>query len=82
MSTSKQFDLKTPLGHQITITDFPSIGSNDIVVILSATGVLQTYYYKFSQFLQANNHTVYTFDYSGIGQSNIQILHRQDGMLV
>ncbi|WP_431166106.1 alpha/beta hydrolase family protein [Tenacibaculum halocynthiae] len=74
MNTSKQFNLNTPLGHQITITEFPTINSNNIVIILSATGVLQTYYYKFSKFLQTNNHTVYTFDYSGIGQSKTKPL--------
>ena len=69
MIKTRIFDLNTPLGHKVSITEFPSINSNDIVIILSATGVLQKYYAKFSQFLQSNNYTVFTFDYSGIGRS-------------
>lgn len=69
MIKARIFDLNTPLGHKVSVTEFPSINSNDIVIILSATGVLQKYYAKFSQFLQSKNHTVFTFDYSGIGRS-------------
>lgn len=63
------FDINTPLGYQVSITKFTSVEDKNVAIILSATGVLQSYYYKFSQFLQSNNFTVFTFDYGGIGKS-------------
>lgn len=65
----KTIELNTPLNYKISLTEFSSENSNDVVVICSATGVLQEFYSKFAKFLQKNGFTVYTFDYGGIGAS-------------
>lgn len=65
----KTLELNTPLNYKIVLSKFSSENSNAVVVICSATGVLQGYYSKFATFLQENGFTVYTFDYGGIGYS-------------
>ena len=65
----KKIEIQTPLGYKLGIREFLSKNSNNVVIICSATGVLQNYYEKFASFLQENNFTVYTFDYGGIGES-------------
>tara|TARA_R110002050_G_scaffold80801_15_gene172861 strand:- start:92 stop:955 length:864 start_codon:yes stop_codon:yes gene_type:complete len=66
--------IKTPLGHQLGLTIFkPKISNHKSIIISSATGVLQHYYFKFSTYFSELGYTVYTFDYSGIGKSNIRI---------
>ncbi len=74
MQKTKLLTLKTALGYNISLTEFSSENSNKIVVICSATGVLQRFYYKLSEFLQAHNFTIYTFDYGGIGSSKEESL--------
>lgn len=64
--------IKTVLGHSIGSTVFTPQNPKGIVVISSATGVLQSYYKSFSLFLQENDFVVYTYDYHGIGKSNSQ----------
>lgn len=65
--------IKTPLGHQLGLTIFkPKISNHKSIIISSATGVLQHYYFKFSTYFSELGYTVYTFDYSGIGKSNIR----------
>lgn len=62
--------IKSTEAHAIAITEFVSLGrSKCTVIISSATGVKQEYYYKFSEFLRQNNVNVYTFDYTGIGNT-------------
>lgn len=73
-----RFEIKTPLGHAIEVTRFNASENGDIVVLCSATGVLQKYYAKFASFLSNNGCTVYTFDYSGIGFSKKQNLRKFD----
>ena len=71
---NKPLDLKinTPQGHQLGLTIFkPEISIHKSIIISSATGVLQHYYYKFATYFSELGYTVYTFDYSGIGKSNI-----------
>ncbi|MUU79460.1 alpha/beta hydrolase family protein [Winogradskyella endarachnes] len=64
-------NINTPLGHQIGLTVFkPKTSNNKSIIISSATGVLQHYYFKFSTYFAELGYTVYTFDYSGIGRSN------------
>ena len=40
-----------------------------VLIIASATGVKQSYYHKFAQFVASQGITVITFDYTGIGRS-------------
>ncbi|APD06053.1 hypothetical protein UJ101_00511 [Flavobacteriaceae bacterium UJ101] len=66
----KKFSLKTNDHYQIQITTFlPKNTNNKTVLINSATGVRQNYYYKFASFLQSKGYTVYTYDYRGIAES-------------
>lgn len=67
-------DITTPLGHHLGASVFkPSTTNNKSIVISSATGVLQHFYYKFANYFSELGYTVYTFDYSGIGKSNLSI---------
>ena len=55
-------------GYRLGATLFgPS--SKKAVLVMPATGVLQTYYAKFSAYLAERGFKVLTFDYRGIGQS-------------
>jgi len=54
---------------KLSATLFEETGSNDVLVIASATGVKQSYYQKFAEFISKQNITVITFDYKGIGRS-------------
>ncbi|CAL2065232.1 alpha/beta fold hydrolase [Tenacibaculum sp. 190524A05c] len=63
-------ELTTPLGYSLSLTKYSPIDSNNkVVIICSATGVLQGYYQNFATFLSSKGRTVYTFDYAGIGGS-------------
>lgn len=65
-----EIEIQTRKGHQLSSVKFSSINSiNQIIVISSATGVLQRYYTKFAQFFAEKGFIVYTFDYHGIGKS-------------
>ncbi|GAB5472345.1 MAG: alpha/beta fold hydrolase [Maribacter sp.] len=56
----------TPLG----VTKYSSPKHKErTIVVSSATGVLQQYYSKFAQYFASQGFIVYTFDYSGIGES-------------
>ena len=71
---SKPIDsyLTTALGHNLSITVFkPKASINKSIIISSATGVLQRYYFKFAAHFSELGYTVYSFDYSGIGKSNL-----------
>lgn len=66
----KETKISTPNGHPISIIKFlPKIDRNQTIIISSATGVLQKYYAKFANYFALKGFTVYTFDYSGIGNS-------------
>ncbi|MNV37035.1 Alpha/beta hydrolase family protein [compost metagenome] len=61
--------IKTDKGYFITACIFEAKDNHTVLVISSATGVKQSYYRKFSEFITNNGITVITFDYSGIGHS-------------
>lgn len=74
MSEPIDLYINTPLGHSLGLTIFkPKTSINKSIIISSATGVLQHYYYKFAAYFSELGYTVYTFDYSGIGKSNLSI---------
>lgn len=74
MIKPKDYSISTPLGHQIGISIFhPKLSNNKSIVISSATGVLQRYYYPFASHFSDLGYTVYAFDYSGIGKSDSSI---------
>ncbi|WP_340063507.1 serine aminopeptidase domain-containing protein [Ascidiimonas aurantiaca] len=69
----REIPLVTSLGHTLQVRQFQSSSKRGAVIISSATGVLQNYYYKFALFLNQNGFTVYTFDYYGIGKTGDSI---------
>ncbi|MRI02156.1 hydrolase [Kriegella sp. EG-1] len=66
-----ELNLKTNNGYSISSLQFlPKISNDKIIIISSATGVLQKYYSKFASYFAAHGFIVYTFDYYGIGNSD------------
>lgn len=63
-----QLEIKTNYGDFVTASIYEA-DKNTILIIASATGVKQSFYKKFADFISANGVTVITFDYSGIGLS-------------
>jgi predicted alpha/beta hydrolase len=73
----KEFNLETPLGHCLSVSVFePKEQAKAALMICSATGVKQSLYYKFAQFLSTQGYIVYTFDYAGIDLSKPDSLKR------
>lgn len=72
------FQIKTDKGHFITATIFKAKDSHAVLVISSATGVKQSYYKRFSEFVSASGITVITFDYSGIGHSLQEVIKKNN----
>ncbi|WP_261511951.1 alpha/beta hydrolase family protein [Chryseobacterium paludis] len=65
----KTVEILTDKGHSISANIFDSPGNTTILIISSATGVKQSYYKKFAQFICEKGISVITFDYLGIGKS-------------
>jgi len=71
MILSEELQIKTPLGYHIGLTKFSSKTKiKKTLVISSATGVLQKFYFKIASHFADLGYTCYTFDYYGIGKSN------------
>jgi len=71
MNKPVELYINTPLRYDIGITVFkPKNSINKSIIISSATGVLQHYYFKFANHFSKLGCTVYTFDYYGIGRSS------------
>ncbi|WP_397362094.1 alpha/beta fold hydrolase [Olleya sp. R77988] len=69
--TSETFKIQSGNNRSLSVSKFtPKIPNNKSIVISSATGVLQGYYFKFAIHFSTIGFTVYTFDYSGIGASD------------
>ena len=67
----EEFKIPTADGHSLTVSKFHSKKAiNQVLVITSATGVLQKYYARFAHFFALKGLVVYTFDYHGIGKSS------------
>ena len=65
------FAIKKYDGKKIIATRFPAKKTlRRSLIIAAATGVKQTFYYKFAAFCSEMGYDVYTFDYSGIGLSD------------
>nr|WP_299345564.1 alpha/beta fold hydrolase [Allomuricauda sp.] len=54
---------------ELSATLFDSHNAQAVLIIASATGVKQTYYQRFAEYISANQIIVITFDYEGIGSS-------------
>lgn len=64
----KQAIITTTKGTQVVATIYEA-EKNKVLIIASATGVKQTFYQKFAEFIAEKGLTVITFDYSGIGRT-------------
>ncbi len=60
-------EIKTIRGY--IVSNLYKSNEKSILIITSATGVKQSYYKKFAEYISNNGITVITFDYSGIGLS-------------
>ncbi len=69
-------NIPTKLSHTIAAREFVSQTPKAVIIIASATGVKQTLYQKFAEFLRQHDFTVYTFDYAGIGASKKESLKK------
>ncbi len=70
--------VKTLKSHEISVHFFESQQPIDeVVVIVSATGVRQQYYAYFADYLAENGFHVFSFDYTGIGESITKPLEKE-----
>lgn len=65
----QSFTINTSAHKAIHCSLFNAAGSDKIIIIASAAGVLQSFYKKIAEFFQNNNISTITFDYTGIGKS-------------
>ncbi|MFH4965492.1 alpha/beta fold hydrolase [Gaetbulibacter sp. M235] len=71
----KKIKLQVNEGYTIVVNQFtPKTDNQKVVIIVPAMGVKQIFYERFANFLKEQNYTVYTFDYSGIGESKFHSL--------
>lgn len=71
---TKEISITTGNGHSLSATRFSGSESiQKIIIISSATGVLQGFYRKFASHFAFAGYTVFTFDYHGIGKSGGEI---------
>ncbi len=64
----KEVEIKSETGI-LKATIYAAEQSNSLLLISSATGVKQTFYKKFAEYIASHNISVITYDYCGIGQS-------------
>jgi len=80
-SIVKELDIQTSSGYTIAVTKFlPQTSINHVIVISSATGVLQKYYSHFAKYCTSHGVPVYTFDYSGIGKSISSVVELKNSL--
>ncbi len=65
----KLFEINLDKGHAVACSLYNAIGSDKIIIIVSASGVLQSFYKKLAEFFQHKQISTITFDYTGIGKS-------------
>ena len=65
----KTVEIKTNKGYSISANIYEVPKSSITLIISSATGVKQSYYKKFAEFINEKGISVITFDYLGIGKS-------------
>ncbi len=71
----KQIYVNTSENNVLTATEFAPVEANgQVVLISSATGVKQQFYYNFAAFLARQGFYVFTYDYCGIRLSKTTAL--------
>ncbi|MBK1896233.1 alpha/beta hydrolase family protein [Chryseobacterium paridis] len=65
----KTVEITTDKGYSISANIYEVPESKNTLIISSATGVKQSYYKKFAEFIAQTGISVITFDYLGIGKS-------------
>lgn len=63
------FQIDIDKHHAVKCSLFDAISSDKIIIIVSAAGILQSFYKKLAEFFQKNKISTITFDYTGIGKS-------------
>ncbi|MGF1671834.1 MAG: serine aminopeptidase domain-containing protein, partial [Balneolaceae bacterium] len=66
----KKITIRTDAGYDIVLTHFePETEGDNVVLIVPANGVKQSFYSGFAVYLCNQNIAAFTFDYGGIGES-------------
>lgn len=66
----KKINVITKDGYSIVAHIFkPQINTNKLIIINPATGIKQTFYFRYATYLATKGFTVLTYDYRGIGAS-------------
>ncbi len=68
--------LRTPLGYNLSFKTYLHPDATQLVLIASATGVVNDFYKHFASYLQEQGISVVCFDYGGIGRSKPISLRR------
>lgn len=69
--------------HQtINCSLYNAVASDKIMIIVSATGVLQSFYKKIVAFFQTNSISTIMFDYAGIGKSLHGNINNENSSLI
>jgi len=63
------FQINIDKQHALKCSLYSAMNSGKIVIIVSAAGVVQSFYTKVAEFFQKNRISAITFDYTGIGKS-------------
>lgn len=72
MKVMEQIEVPTAAGYALDATEFAPVDPNGQAVLISAaTGVRQQFYYNFAAFLARNGFYAYTYNYYGIGLSDV-----------
>jgi predicted alpha/beta hydrolase len=65
----KTVEVLTDKGYSVSANIYDVPGAGTVLIISSATGVKQSFYKKFAEFINGKGISVITFDYLGIGKS-------------
>lgn len=78
-----KIDIHSDSGYEITLKHYkPTSDFDTVVLIIPATGVKQSFYSRFANYLCSQNVAVFTFDYGGIGDSKMADLRLFDTTVV
>lgn len=76
------FQINIDKYHPLTCCLYDAVNSDKIIIIVSAAGVLQTFYKRIAGFFQDNSISAITFDYTGIGKSLHGNIKKENSNLV
>lgn len=66
----QRFPIMMPDGHYLSVNQFEPANPHALILVCSAAGVGQYYYFGIARYLATKGYTVITFDCRGIGESS------------